>query len=82
VIVEAEMDLVKLVAAVDEIAEGVAQMNDLDSTITFDGSTQLQAHREQLANLLISIEKVNTVTRRTNAALYTTGESRSSLNRY
>jgi hypothetical protein len=71
------MDLNKLVAAVDEIAEGTAQMKDLESSITFDGSAKLQEHRERLSVLLGSVEKVNVVTRRTDAAIFTAGESRS-----
>lgn len=72
------MDLVKLVRAIDEVAEGIAQMKDLDSSITFDGSAKLQEHRDRLSALLTSAEKVNTVIRRTDAALYTAGESNSS----
>jgi len=72
--IDAEMDLNKLVAAVDEIAEGIAQMKDLESSITFDGSAKLQEHRERLSVLLGSVEKVNIVARRTNAAIFTAGE--------
>lgn len=68
------MDLYKLVAAVDEIAEGIAQMKDLESGITFDGSTKLQEHRERLSVLLSSVEKVNIIARRTDAAIFTTGQ--------
>lgn len=70
------MDLHKLVAAVDEIAEGIAQMKDLESSITFDGSAKLQEHRDQLSVLLGSVEKVNVVARRTDASIFTAGESR------
>ena len=70
------MNLVKLVAAIDEVAEGIAQMKDLDSSITFDGSAKLQEHRNRLAVHLESVDKVNIVIRRTEAALITTGELR------
>lgn len=72
--IDAEMDLNKLVAAVDEIAEGIAQMKDLESSISFDGSVKLQEHRERLSVLLGSVEKVNIVARRTDAAIFTAGE--------
>jgi hypothetical protein len=72
--IDAEMDLNKLVAAVDEIAEGIVQMKDLESSITFDGSAKLQEHRERLTVLLGSVEKVNIVARRTDAAIFTEGE--------
>lgn len=74
--INAEMDLHKLVAAVDETAEGIAQMKDLESSITFDGSAKLQEHRDRLSVLLGSVEKVNVVARRTDAAIFTAGESR------
>ena len=72
--IDAEMNLVKLVAAIDEVAEGIAQMKDLESSINFDGSAKLQEHRERLSVLLGSVEKVNIVARRTDAALFTAGE--------
>lgn len=72
--IDAEMDLNKLVAALDEIAEGIAQMKDLESSISFDGSAKLQEHRGRLSVLLGAVEKVNIVTRRTDAALFTAGE--------
>jgi len=74
--IDAEMNLVKLVAAIDEVAEGIAQMKDLDSSITFDGSAKLQEHRNRLAVHLESVDKVNIVIRRTEAALITIGELR------
>jgi hypothetical protein len=67
------MDLVKLVAAIDEISEGVAQMRNLDSTISFDGSVAVQQHRERLSTVLQAIEAVNTTARVTNAAIFTAG---------
>ena len=73
--IDAELDLIKLVAAIDEVAEGISQMKDLDSTITFDGSAQLQEHRERLSTLLKSVEKINMVNRSTNSGLFTAGKS-------
>jgi midasin len=79
--IDAELDLITLVAAIDEIAEGVAQMKDLDSTITFDGSSQLQEHRERLSTSLKSVEKINMISRSTDIGLFTTGKSHLSVKR-
>jgi hypothetical protein len=74
--VDAEVDLVKLVAAIDEIAEGINQMKDLEISITFDGFGKLQEHRDRLSVLMQSVEKVNTVSRQTDAAMFTAGKSK------
>jgi hypothetical protein len=74
-LLDAELYLLKIIAAIDEIVEGVAQLNELDPTVKFDGSSELQILRTRLSTLLKSVEGVNSQVRLSGTPVFTEGVS-------
>jgi midasin len=71
---DAELNMLKIVAAIDEISEGVVQLRELDPTVVFDGSADLQQHRSRLSSLLEDVKVVNTQVRLSGACVLTEGK--------
>jgi hypothetical protein len=74
-LLDAELYLLKIIAAIDEIVEGVAQLNELDPTVKFDGSSELQILRTRLSTLLENVEGVNSQVRLSGTPVFTEGVS-------